>query len=197
MSGWLGCGPRLNPCRASGAPLPSLEAIVADYRSFAKERALEDAYWADPRIDFTTAIHRACSSIDRQNKRHSHQRRIPAHVLKHAGQTLAPHADELRSATDFDALHEAVERLLSDQLGVGPVQIYDFSARIGLWAGRHPTRVYLHAGVRIGAHNLGLQTVDRQWLALSEMPAPLCDLKAAEVEDILCIYKANFKNIAR
>lgn len=117
-------------------------------------------------------------------------------MLKHAGQNLTAHAEELRGAADFDALHETVERLLSGQFGVGPVQIYDFSARIGLWTDQHPTRVYLHAGVRIGAHNLGLQTVDRQWLSLSETPAPLCDLKAAEVEDILCIYKANFKNIA-
>lgn len=197
MNGWRGCRPRPNPCAASGAPLPSLEAIVAHYRSSSRERALEDAYWADPRIDFTTAIHRACASIDRRDKRHGHQRRIPDHVLKRAGQTLAAHADELRSAADFDALHEVVERLISRQDGVGPLQIYDFSARIGLWMGQHPTRVYLHAGVRNGAHNLGIPTAGRNWLVLSEMPTPLCDLKAAEVEDILCIYKANFKDIAR
>jgi hypothetical protein len=71
--------------------------------------------------------------------------------------------------------------------GLGELTIYDISHRIGAYLGSMPTEIYLHAGTRKGAKALGLDT-NRKSIPMTELPAPLQRLTAAQAEDVLCIY---------
>ncbi len=71
---------------------------------------------------------------------------------------------------------------------VGELTVYDTALRIGAHFGLEPTRVYLHAGTRVGARVLDLD--DRQsTIEMDELSAPMQRLLAREAEDLLCIYK--------
>ncbi|MEO0269567.1 MAG: hypothetical protein ABIN73_07505 [candidate division WOR-3 bacterium] len=55
-----------------------------------------------------------------------------------------------------------------------------------------PDKVYLHAGTKEGAKNLGLNTKGKKALQINELPKELKDLSPIEIEDILCIYRDKF-----
>jgi hypothetical protein len=57
--------------------------------------------------------------------------------------------------------------------------------------------VYLHSGTRKGALALELDTKKRVALEMFELPMPLRELAAHEVEDVLCIYKDVFTGDAK
>src|SRR6266704_2317835 len=59
---------------------------------------------------------------------------------------------------------------------------------------RAPTRVYLHAGTREGAHALGVSK-ERAWVSPEELPAPFQRLRAGQIEDCLCIYRADLQRL--
>lgn len=120
-------------------------------------------------------------------KTSSHQRRIRPAVLTKMETKLRQHAGELRAAKNFHDLLEIIEKLAVK--GFGSLARYDCALRIGTWLGRMPDRVYLHAGTRKGAHALGLKPGGRS-LRLSDCPVELHELRAFEIEDFLCVYKA-------
>lgn len=175
----------------------SLEALIADYRLDEADRAIEAAFWADETLDLEDNITRACRSHDVHGAKHSHQNRIPPGVLAAAGERLRAASAELRVQEDFEALHGLIEARIASIRGVGPLQVYDFSIRIGLRLGLRPQRVHLHAGTKQGARALGLDLRGRRWLRPMELPAPLRDLTAGEIEDILCIYKKELADLPR
>jgi hypothetical protein len=72
--------------------------------------------------------------------------------------------------------------------------VYDISHRIGAYFGKAPERVYLHAGVRVGARALGIggDSFDPKIL-----PKPFARLTPSEIEDCLCIYKDELLGGAR
>ena len=110
---------------------------------------------------------------------HEIARRLAAAILE----------QPLANARDFDDLHAYVRRAAKRVHGIGELAIYDVALRIG-WFGRmEPTRVYLHAGTREGARALGLD-VSGASLARAVFPAAMQELSAAEIEDFMCIYKA-------
>ena len=187
------CGPRRRRprrlCRPRGARLETLAAIVADYRLDDAARAQEDAFWGDPALALAETIRRACASMGVYDKKHSHQACIPVEVLAAAGDVLVRNRARLESCADFEALHETVRRLIDPMHGVGALQVYDFSTRIGLRLGLEPQVVHLHAGVVKGAEGLGLDIRGRTSVRPDELPGPLARLTAAEAEDVLCIYK--------
>jgi hypothetical protein len=62
--------------------------------------------------------------------------------------------------------------------------------------GISPDAVYLHTGTLDGARALGLARGGGK-LAVSALPSPLNRLSPAQAEDVLCIYKADLKRLAR
>lgn len=195
------CGPRgrrpRRLCRRTGDHLESLEVIIADYRRDDAARAAEDAFWADEALDLEVSIAKPCRSHDVHGVKHSHQNLIPPRGLARAGERLRASAAELRGREDFEALHDLIKARIGSIRGVGPLQVYDFATRIGLRLGLHPQRVHLHAGTTQGARALGLDVRGRHWLRPEELPAPLRDLTAGEIEDILCIYKRELAELPR
>jgi len=128
-------------------------------------------------------------------KRFSHQRRIPGAVLAEAKRILLSNIARLAAAESFEQLRAEIERLTGPIHGIGPLYIYDTAFWIGAQRGLKPARVYIHAGVRTGAKNLGLDPGAGS-IAIDALPRPLRGLEAYEIEDILCIYKSQLAGAA-
>lgn len=134
----------------------------------------------------SAAIRRAALCELKSGKRHDHQRRIPKWLLEQVETKLQAIRRKLSNAADFDALHRLVEGEIGGMKGIGALTVYDISHRIGAYFGKAPERVYLHAGVRVGARALGIsgESFDPKML-----PKPFARLAPSEIEDCLCIYK--------
>jgi hypothetical protein len=132
------------------------------------------------------AIDVAALARTEDDKRHSHQRRIPALALGKANAALQK--ANLRRCKTFDELIGAVNSTIREIHMIGPLVVYDTAERIGAYLGLEPESVYLHRGTRKGAKALGLG-YGRDSLRLDELPKALRRLSAAELEDFLCIYK--------
>jgi hypothetical protein len=94
-----------------------------------------------------------------------------------------------RSFDDLLAITRAVVGIVH---GAGPLLAYDTALRLGAQAGHRPERVYLHAGVRAGASNLGY-SCDREFIEMNELPPEFQMLLPEQVEDILCIFKDDLR----
>jgi len=164
----------------------TLDEIVNDYihtqRPYAGEEMMDFA--KEPSL--SAAIRRAALCETRDGKRHPHQRRIPRSLLELVETKLQAIRRKLTSAPDFDALHTLVNGEIGSIQGIGALTVYDIAHRIGAYLGKAPERVYLHAGVRVGARALGIggDSFDPKIL-----PKPFARLAPSEIEDCLCIYK--------
>lgn len=166
----------------------NLDACVADYIGrFRAVASQETAYYKmQPSLAHAVKVASTCKRED--GKRHSHQRRIPASVLLEAERRLLTHIGSLETATDFCELHDSVDRLIRPIRGVGELTVYDIACRIGVFLNLEPTKVYVHAGTRVGAAELGLYG---KQIEKNDLPAAFAPLSAAEIEDLLCIYKGS------
>ena len=174
----------------------TLRRIVRDYRSrFGAARKREDA-WYRSAPTFQEAVRRAAACQNELGKRCSHQRRIPRAALRAGVATLAGASWALRSCRSFEELHSHVHGLVGGIRGVGRLYVYDVAARIGVVLGLRPRRVYLHAGTRDGARALGLD-FRADSIDVTEFPRGLRELKAWELEDVLCIYKSELAGLTR
>jgi len=134
-------------------------------------------------------IEQAALALTSKGKRHPHQRRLKQAVLVAVKNNLLQEIQALRDSASFDAILGLVQACSVP--GFGELARYDTALRIGLWRSLLPDKVYLHAGTRSGARNLGLD-VSRGYLTLEDLPAQLRALEPHEIEDALCIYKNDF-----
>jgi len=133
----------------------------------------------------SAAIRMAALSLRADGKRQDHQRRIPKQVLDDAEVQLQTIRTNIAKATDFDALHRLVLAQIGPIRGVGELTVYDIAHRIGCYLGKHPERVYLHAGTKVGARAFGMRGTSFDPAVL---PRPFARLSPAEIEDVLCIF---------
>jgi hypothetical protein len=163
-----------------------LTAIVKDYASRYREKAHREVRYYTIQRSLEDVIREAALSRLPSGKRHPHQRRIPLHVLQAAERRLQAIAGQLRTAKSFAELHDLIDREIKPVRGIGDLAVYDIAHRIGAYLRHAPEAVYLHAGTREGARALNLTS---KTIGLSQLPAGLRKLSAAEIEDCLCIYK--------
>ncbi len=156
---------------------PRLDALLNGFRNF---KTLEET------------IRIAALGIDANGKRHGHQRRLSKSVLERAAAKLRRAIDEIASSHSFDDLLDTVQRSTKTLKGFGELARYDTALRIGAHMGIYPTKVYLHAGTRKGARALGFRLRSRD-LEIAELPMPLQNLPAHEIENFLCIYKEDLE----
>jgi hypothetical protein len=169
--------------------LGTLEQIVAAYKRDHRGGAARERRWFAKQHSLRDAVYLAALAVTPGRKRFSHQRRIPGEVLADAKRILLANLARLAAADSFECLHAEVEGLVGSVHGIGELYIYDTALRIGAHRGLSPKRVYVHAGVRAGAKNLGLDSSRSGSIGIDELPTPLRALEAYEIEDILCIYK--------
>ena len=171
-------------------PRPKLATIIRAYISRYRPGTRDELAGFRDERNRAAAIKRAGMAERSDGKRYSHQRRLPKALLKAA--TAELQRAKLGTATDFDDLHNRVERAIGCFVGIGELMVYDTSLRVGAHLGLLPSRVYLHRGTRVGARALGLD-----WRAKSvgvrDCPRELRVLKAHEIEDCLCIFEDKFK----
>ena len=164
----------------------TLDEIVKDYirtqRPHTGQEMIDFANESSP----SEALRRAALCELKSGKRHDHQRRIPRWLLEQVEAKLQAIRGKLSNTADFDALHRLVEQEIGGIKGIGALTVYDITHRIGAYFGKAPERVYLHAGVRVGARALGISgdSFDPKIL-----PKPFARLAPSEIEDCLCIYK--------
>jgi hypothetical protein len=175
--------------------MSNYEAILRSYRTDAKRRASEEAWWSDPDLGLRETIRRASlSEIPSRGRlvRYSHQCRLSRSVLTETADMLTSLEGEIARFSSFDELYGLISNVCSTVYGAGDLYAYDVAQRIGLRLGLHPDRVYLHTGVRTGARALGLNISGRKSIRMDELPPALRSLTPSEAEDVLCIYKGFF-----
>jgi hypothetical protein len=168
--------------------LATLAQIIAAYKRDHQTNAARELRWFANQPSLRDAVGVAALAQMPGGKRFSHQRRIPGAVLAEAKRILLANIARLASATSFEQLRAEIERVTGPIHGIGELYVYDTSFRIAAHRGLKPAHVYIHAGVRTGAKNLGLDPGAGS-VAIDALPKPLRDLEAYEIEDILCIYK--------
>lgn len=164
----------------------SLKQIVDHYNRNVRHRARAENAWYGKARDIMEGIKRAARCELENGKRHPHQYRIAPSVLKLAEQALLTQAPAIATCESFDELHSLVHLRIRPIRGVGELMVYDVTHRIALAKKLVPTKVYLHAGTRKGARALGIRGVS---VDLKVFPDEFQALSAAELEDLLCIYK--------
>lgn len=147
--------------------------------------------WFQQQPSLRVAIETAARAIDAWGRRFSHQFRIRRVAIREATTALLAIEQQLARAQSFDDVFESVTRQLQGVAWIGELFRYDTAFRIGAYLRLFPTRVYLHAGTRLGARALGLD-YKKAALEMSEVPAALRHRRPHEIEDILCIYKDRF-----
>lgn len=141
------------------------------------------------RPSFKSAVHHAATATDEDGYCFDHQFRILRAARLQAEMVLTAAKSRLNACKSFHELHTLMDDLLRPIFGLGELYIYDTALRMGAYLGLTPKFVYLHAGTREGARALGLG-LDRAYLEMHELPAPIRALTADEAESFLCIYKA-------
>jgi hypothetical protein len=168
----------------------NLTSVIGQYkklRGMYPDKHLQNA------VDYSNisdAIDHAAQAIDNE-KKHPHQHRIPNATLDSFAQNLQKNKSNIANAQTFDDLITEVEKAKIS--GIGDLAVYDTALRIGVYLNLHPTQVYLHQGTRTGAEKLlGKKLSGIKSLPVNCFPIDLQQLSAAEIEDILCIYKDSF-----
>jgi hypothetical protein len=117
-------------------------------------------------------------------------------VLRKSARRLVSRAGALGAATSFNLLYGEVNRQIGSIRGIGPWVVYDTALRIGPFLGLEPEHVYLHRGTREGARQ-----VTPKWrqltLEVTDLPEAFRTLRPHEIEDCLCVYKAQHASSAR
>lgn len=176
----------------SGEYLNDYAAIVRDYRKNYQASADEVLQFYEQISTIDEAIKRAANAELPNGKRHPHQYRLKKSNLKKVLYRLRNR--NVAACLTFHELFELVEDAIGGIKGIGELMIYDTTHRLGAHLGLPPEKVYLHAGVRVGAVALGFDK-SRKWLELSELPRPFRRLTAQQLEDCFCIYKHELQAI--
>lgn len=166
----------------------ALARIVCDYRRNHQYNAEQEQRWFAIQPTFCQAVEVAALAKSPSGRRLSHQRRIPERVLEESCRKLIAELPALAASRSFEELHGIIAATIRPIAGIGELTVYDTALRIGAFLHLEPCSVFLHAGTRVGARRLGLDT-SHEFLPLNSLPAELRVLKPHEIEDVLCIYK--------
>lgn len=172
----------------------TLADIVAGYISCNRKCLKDDLERYEKSGTWAKAVELAARAEGHDGKMYSHQRRVGRENMAMTAKPLLALGG--KKFGDFYALHEAVREAIQGITRVDVLAVYDTALRLGAFRGVLPECVYLHAGTKTGAKNLGLNLRGKKSLEMSELPPEFRKLKAYEVENCLCIYKNHFKPVS-
>lgn len=166
---------------------------------------------SDPCIPYTAtaetlgeAIDRACDSRGVDGKLWFHQGRVwqknrdkyARRLKKRSGEMLVL-KDRYGPKKGFNKLFDLCQSVGDSTKGIGPITVYDVTARLAGWLGLRANRIYLHGGVIAGVRALGIETRSRRYIKRAELPEPLCQVPNLDlVEDFLCGYRSELERLA-
>ncbi len=163
------------------------KSIIRHYRRRHLLSAIRELGYFRNLPDLNTCIQNAALAQNYKGKRYRHQCRISKKTLSKAKDILLDNKKLIKEIDDFDKLFTLIDNLLKSVKGIGRLYIYDTSLRIGSYLGYLPEKVYLHAGTRVGARQLGFK--NEISIEMTEFTNEFQYLEPFEVEDILCIYE--------
>jgi hypothetical protein len=169
------------------------DTIVRQYKAMRNKYPDQHVDYCIQQKTLADAIEVSAKAINDQNKIHNHQRRVGrANLNFFAGQLKLKEVEIKRSKT-FDELLSTIEAVKCDR--IAELTHYDTATRIGAYLDLFPDRIYLHTGTKIGAKYLLGDLKGRKFITIDELPKDFLkfDLTASEFEDILCIFKDDFK----
>lgn len=169
-----------------------LKAIARAYIRKIRPRAQAEIDWFAHQPSLASAIEKAALAVNKKGKRYSHQRRLKKAALKRAYRSLLDESGTMEQAEDFDELFRVIRSAVKPIPGIGELYVYDTTLRIGAKLNLFPTKVYLHAGTRLGARALGLDD-SAETIKVSALPNEFRTLEPHEIEDMLCIFKYELK----
>lgn len=178
-----------------GRPEHSLNSyadVVRDFRETHRVRMRRYRQFHAAQTSLSSAIEIAALCKTAEGKRQSHQRRLSASTLRLALAALV--RCDLSTCKTFDELFQTIDDAIGGIHGIGELTVYDVAERIGAYLNLEPEKVYLHAGTRVGARALGLGR-GTDTLEIRELPSAFRRLTPGEIEDCLCIYKDELKQI--
>lgn len=178
---WRSCRKSKNDRARPRTVAQVVDAYIDVHRP--RARAEMDYYASLPSTK--EAVRRAARAERPDGKRHDHQTRITRRALRECERKLE--RLNFSRLASFDDLFEMLREVMEPIHGIGPLMIYDTGTRIGAKLGLEPKFVYLHAGTREGARNLGLRGQNGR-LAKSDLPIEFRRIRPREIEDCLCIY---------
>lgn len=185
-----------NGCVRHGSEgtLGSYAEIVRDYEKRYRQHAADDLQFYMTRRTLADAVEFAGQAKTGDGKRQPHQRRIPGSVLSAARAELRQ--CDFSRCSSFHELLQIVDEAIGSLRGIGELTVYDTARRIGAYLRLEPSKVYLHAGTRIGAREMGLGQGTKE-LEVGQLPVAFRRLTPGEIEDCLCIYKDELKRISK
>jgi hypothetical protein len=146
--------------------------------------------------DIEAAIICACDSRGEDGKLFFHQGRVWQRNRDVFADRLVGEIDLIENQPTFHKLFLAIEEIGLATPGIGPITIYDVTARLAAWAGMNANRVYLHGGVLDGAKALYIEPKDKRWIKRKELPPALRVVENLDfVEDFLCGYRVLLERI--
>jgi hypothetical protein len=174
-------------------PAPYLTRIIARYRLLRHQKPDTHIAFTLSQSSLLDAITVSAKAINKRNKIHSHQCRNGRKALNAFANRLRQYKPELEAVETFDDIFSIVAQA-SGPL-ISETAIYDTAHRISLYLDIPPDKIYLHAGTRKGADRLLGSVRNKKTLLLTEMPPEfqVPGLTASDLEDILCIYKNEFR----
>lgn len=149
--------------------------------------------------EFDRVIEEACFP---NGKIGIHQRRVGRKKLNEFKDVLILLEKSIKECNDFDSIYKVI--FDAKIKGIGELSVYDISFRLGKMAGVYPDKVYLHAGTRKGAVNLGIITANDKSKYIDSIfdknendyieriYVELRQLEPYEIEDYLCRDKDYF-----
>jgi hypothetical protein len=174
----------------------SLGEIVERYILEYRGKHEEELKFYREQQSLRKAVGLAARSIGMGGRKHPHQWRLTAETLNSAASELESVLRAIRKCGNFGALIGLVEQSLENVRGIGDLTTYDIAHRVGAYLCLEPELVYLHRGTRNGAKLLGIDERTRV-IEPSVLPSVFRRLKPYEMEDALCIYKEDLKQLAR
>ncbi len=171
-----------------------IQSITHIYIQKIRPCAAEELSWFAQQPTLKSGVEFSALAMNREGKRYSHQRRLKKATLEKAKEILLANLGELKKSQSFDDLFLLIEKLLQPINGAGELYIYDTALRIGANMNLLPTKIYLHAGTRVGARALGFNTKCRV-IEKQDLPLDFKDLEPHEIEDVLCIFKSELEKV--
>jgi hypothetical protein len=182
------------PCFPDESRPRDLDSIVERYIRNHREGALAELAEFQHQPTFRDCITQAGLARRSDGKRLDHQRRIRPDALRAFAHLLARKEKAMRSCRSFEELHSLIDAESQKLWKSAELTVYDTALRIGAYLKIEPKNVYLHRGTREGARALGFDG-DRRSIRPDELRREFRRLTPREIEDCLCIYKADLKRL--
>ena len=119
-----------------------------------------------------------------------HLKRRTEEELDNLKKVILANIDKIKSAKSFEELYGIICNITSRIHGISHLTSYDISLPIGYYLGFGPEYIYSHAGTKTGLMNIcGIEVKEKIVKAGLGDPFRYCDLSAAQLEDMFCIFK--------